>query len=68
MWPFTSRRIMGSRWWALAFVVFVCWQAVEISGSSISGNSVDNTTGTEDAGPTVDDQQLHDAENGLKAM
>lgn len=26
MWPFTGRRIFGSRWWAIAFAIFVCWQ------------------------------------------
>jgi hypothetical protein len=26
MWPFTGKRIFGSRWWAIAFVLFVCWQ------------------------------------------
>ena len=36
MWPFTSRRIFGNRWWAVAFVVFVCWQAVEMTGSDKS--------------------------------
>lgn len=32
MWPFTSRRIFASRWWALGFVAFVCWQVAEIFG------------------------------------
>ncbi len=26
MWPFSGKRIFGSRWWAIAFVIFVCWQ------------------------------------------
>jgi hypothetical protein len=26
MWPFTGKRIFASRWWAIAFVLFVCWQ------------------------------------------
>lgn len=34
MWPFTGRRIFSSRWWALAFAVFVCWQAAEVAGSA----------------------------------
>ena len=34
MWPFTGKRLFGSRWWALAFAAFVCWQAVEVSGSA----------------------------------
>ncbi len=41
MWPFTSRRILGNRWWALAFVAFVCWQVVEMSGSDADGNVSD---------------------------
>jgi hypothetical protein len=32
MWPFTSRRIFANRWWALAFVAFICWQAVDLVG------------------------------------
>jgi hypothetical protein len=32
MWPFTFRRILSNRWWAIAFVVFVCWQAVDMVG------------------------------------
>ncbi len=34
MWPFTGKRIFASRWWALAFAAFVCWQAVEVAGSA----------------------------------
>ena len=34
MWPFTGKRIFGSRWWALAFAAFVCWQAAEVAGSA----------------------------------
>ncbi len=32
MWPFTGKRIFGSRWWAIAFVVFVCWQVSMFAG------------------------------------
>lgn len=34
MWPFTGKRLFGSRWWALAFAAFVCWQAAEVAGSA----------------------------------
>jgi len=40
MWPFTSRRIFGSRWWALAFVAFVCWQAAQLVGTAKPGEGV----------------------------
>ena len=32
MWPFTGKRIFGSRWWAIAFVVFICWQVAMVAG------------------------------------
>ena len=32
MWPFTGKRIFGSRWWAIAFVIFVCWQVAMFAG------------------------------------
>lgn len=32
MWPFTGKRIFGSRWWAIAFVAFVCWQISLFAG------------------------------------
>ena len=68
MWPFTSRRIMGSRWWALGFVVFVCWQAIELTGSSVTGDTGNNAVMTDISGAPVDEKQLHDVENTLKAM
>ena len=34
MWPFTGKRMFGSRWWAIAFVLFVCWQVTLIAGQS----------------------------------
>ncbi len=34
MWPFTGKRIFGSRWWAIAFVLFVCWQVAQFAGHS----------------------------------
>ncbi len=78
MWPFTSRRIMSSRWWALGFVVFVCWQAVDFIGATPSpaANAVDGTNADNAAGDdTPDDNaaaaseaQLHDMVNSLKSM
>ena len=44
MWPFTSRRVLGNRWWAMAFVVFVCWQAVEMVGAAPAPDNADNTS------------------------
>ena len=34
MWPFTGKRIFGSRWWAIAFVLFVCWQVLQFAGAT----------------------------------
>jgi hypothetical protein len=51
MWPFTGKRIFGSRWWALAFVVFVCWQAVDMAGSA---SDATNASGSKDA-ETIED-------------
>lgn len=50
MWPFTSKRIFGNRWWAIAFVVFVCWQASDFVGSRQSAGSNTNPDATADAG------------------
>ena len=34
MWPFTGERIFANRWWAIAFVLFVCWQVAMFAGTS----------------------------------
>ena len=34
MWPFTGKRIFGSRWWAIGFVLFVCWQVTQFTSAS----------------------------------
>ena len=34
MWPFTGKRLFGSRWWAIAFVIYVCWQVSMFAGES----------------------------------
>lgn len=62
MWPFTSRRIMGNRWWALGFVVFVCWQAVDYVSDAPGSTSHASTDANTDA---ADARALDDA---LKAM
>jgi hypothetical protein len=67
MWPFTSRRIMGNRWWAIAFVIFVCYQAVDFIGSAPADNA-DNATVTDISGAPVTDDQLHNAEDALKSL
>ena len=59
MWPFTSRRIFGNRWWAIAFVVFVCWQAVEITNDK-------STTSQADAAAQA--EYARAMENSLNAM
>ena len=43
MWPFTGKRIFGSRWWALAFAAFICWQAAEVAGSASDATNVSTT-------------------------
>jgi hypothetical protein len=68
MWPFTSRRIMGNRWWAIAFVIFVCYQAVDFIGAAPSTNNTDNATTTDISGAPVDDDQLRNAEEALKSL
>jgi hypothetical protein len=45
MWPFTGKRIFASRWWALAFAAFVCWQAAEVAGSASDATNQADTIG-----------------------
>ena len=56
MWPFTGKRIFGSRWWAIGFVVFVCWQVMQFASPS-----------DEDAAPlnTAQAQAMTDALNKI---
>ena len=56
MWPFTSRRIFGSRWWALGFVAFVCWQVADIFAQPApqSGNAT--------AAAGLGDEQIDEAQ------
>jgi hypothetical protein len=56
MWPFTGKRIFGSRWWALGFVAFVCWQVVEFTDPPN-----DDQTATE----VQDTQKLADTFNAI---
>lgn len=62
MWPFTSRRIMGSRWWALGFVVFVCWQAVDFVGGAPGSTSNASAGANEEA---ADARALGNAINAM---
>ncbi|MEP6784175.1 MAG: hypothetical protein ABI898_00375 [Sphingomonadales bacterium] len=59
MWPFTSRRIFGNRWWAIGFVVFVCWQAIDFTNSdqAATGNSA-----------VANAEYAHAMENSLNSM
>jgi hypothetical protein len=59
MWPFTTRRIFGNRWWAVGFVVFVCWQAVEFTNDNSARSNADAAAQAEYA---------HSIENSLNAM
>jgi hypothetical protein len=68
MWPFTSRRIMGNRWWAIAFVIFVCYQAVDFIGAEPSADNSENATMTDASGAPVTDDQLRQAEKSLKSL
>jgi hypothetical protein len=68
MWPFTSRRIMGNRWWAIAFVIFVCYQAVDFIGAEPEPDNSANATMTDASGAPVTDDQLRQAENSLKSL
>ena len=67
MWPFTSRRIFGNRWWALAFVVVVCWQVIDMFGGApnAAGN---NATATDVSGAPVDEEQLRQMGNTLSSL
>lgn len=56
MWPFTSRRIFANRWWALAFVAFVCWQVASLM-------SPDDASGGDTAINAQQAQQVADALN-----
>lgn len=62
MWPFTGRRIFGNRWWAIAFVLFVCYQAVDFIGSA---PDADNSA-TPDA--SLSDEQLQNTAEALNSM
>ena len=67
MWPFTSRRIMGNRWWAMAFVVYVCWQTLDLIGTTpASANNAE--TVTDITGAPVDDAQMNQMTDTLKSL
>ncbi len=66
MWPFTTRRILGNRWWAIAFVVFVCWQVIDMFGDPpATGN---NVATTDISGAPVDDAQMRQMVDTLNSV
>jgi len=66
MWPFTTRRIFGNRWWAVAFVVFVCWQVVALFGDPPTPGN--NATVTDISGGPVDDAQMDQMVDTLNTL
>lgn len=66
MWPFTTRRIFGNRWWAMAFVVFVCWQVLDIFGDPPAAGN--NATLTDATGTPVDDAQMNQMVDTLNRL
>ena len=68
MWPFTSKRIFGNRWWAISFVVFVCWQAVEMTGSDRPTKTIQADNQTDVSGVPVDPEQDRALENMIAKM
>ena len=67
MWPFTSQRIFGNRWWAIGFVLFICWQ-VSLMFDQPNGTAGNNATATDISGAPVDDAQLRDMANTLNSL
>ena len=65
MWPFTSKRIFGNRWWAVGFVLFVCWQAVEMTGSDCPANMAKADNQTDISGAPIDPEQARALENAI---
>jgi hypothetical protein len=66
MWPFTTRRVFGNRWWAVAFVVFVCWQVVDLFGDPPPAGR--NVTVTDISGAPVDDAQMREMVDTLNRL
>lgn len=56
MWPFTSRRIFGNRWWAIGFVIFVCWQVIDVFSDPPPSNA--SVPAVDATGMPVDQAQL----------
>jgi hypothetical protein len=67
MWPFTSRRIFGNRWWAVAFVLVVCWQVADMFGNA-PATAGSNATVTDISGAPVDDEQLRAMADTLNTL
>ena len=66
MWPFTSRRIFGNRWWAVAFVVFVCWQVADMLGDAAPPSNT--AAATDITGAPVDDAQMRQMTDTLNTL
>ena len=67
MWPFNSRRIFASRWWALSFVVFVCWQVAEMFEQP-SPQRPNAVAAAEQGGEQIDEAQLQAITQSLNDM
>lgn len=67
MWPFTSRRIFGNRWWAVAFAVFVSWQAAE-TVQSFDDSAEASNSATAGDGAQADIDALRQRVDQMKAM
>ncbi len=66
MWPFTSRRIFGNRWWAVGFVGVICWQVADLfDRPSPAGNPV---AVTDTSGAPVDDEQMRQMTETLNTL
>jgi hypothetical protein len=66
MWPFTSRRIFGNRWWAVAFAAVVCWQAAELLGDPAPANNM--AAATDITGEPIDDEQMRQMVDTLNSL
>jgi hypothetical protein len=68
MWPFTSRRIFGSRWWALGFVAFVCWQVADLFDTPASSDSAIAAPAVDTPIDNAQMQQMADTLNALNSV
>ena len=68
MWPFTSRRIFGNRWWALAFAAIVCWRAVEFVQDFEPAKDQPAPSAQDQAAAAEAEAQLRKAVEALEAV